>query len=74
MTKRKTIRILANLPVPTATLHTTAGRVASSGDSLAVPAEEAESYIANGIAVRAPEEQLELPDDDTAGPDVTEPD
>ncbi len=73
MTKAKTIRILANLPVASAHLTTTAGRVGNKGEALEVPIDEAESYIANGIAVRAPEEQLELPAD-SAGPDVTESD
>ena len=74
MTKRKTISIFAKLKVPGAHLHTSCGRVGSSGEPLAVPTDEAEGYIDAGIAVRAPEEQLELPDDDSAGPDVTESD
>lgn len=73
MTKRKTINILANLPVPTATLHTSVGRVGNT-EPLAVPAEEAERCIARGIAVRAPEEQLMLPDPDKVDDDATESD
>ncbi len=74
MTKRKTIRILAKLKVPTAMLTTSVGRVGSK-DALEVPADEAESYIANGVAERAPEEQIPLPaPDDVADDDASESD
>ena len=71
MTKRKTVSILAKLPVPGATLTTSCGRVGNSGEPLAVPTDEAESYIANGVAVRAPEEQLLLPEAEAVADDVT---
>ena len=75
MTKRKTIAILAHgLKVPTANLHTSCGKVGMSGEPLEVPADEAEKYIADGIAVRAPEEQLQLPDDTETDDDASESD